>query len=98
MAEYSEVMKQYKRMCNACVTCTECPVDEIKGFLTCLGALVDKPDEMEEVVMQWAKENPAKTNRDKFKEVFGLDFKTTFKASPWTLEWLDEEYKEPEDD
>lgn len=45
-----------------------------------------------------AKENPVKTNRDKFKESFGFDFKTTFTASPWTLEWLDEEYKEPKDD
>ena len=99
MAEFKEVIKQFNRMCEAQEKiCDKCPVNKKRGLFNCWRALAFNPDEMEESVMQWAKEHPPITNNDKIKEIFGLDFKSTFTASPWTLEWLDEEYKEPKDE
>lgn len=97
MAEFKEVIKQFNRICEAQEICDKCPINKKRGLLTCWRALTVHPDEMEEAVMNWAKEHPPITNNDKIKEIFGLDFKSTITASPWTLEWLDEEYKEPKD-
>lgn len=95
MAEYKEVMKQYKRMCDAQEICQKCPVNEIRGLYTCYRTLVDKPDVMEEIVMQWAEEHPVKTNRDIFKEVFGFD---PFTIDLFGTAWFEKEYKEPKDE
>lgn len=98
MAEFKEVMEQFKRMCDEHKWCDSCQICDSRGLISCSRWLTENPTKAEEIIMSWAKENPPVTNRDKFKEVFGLDFKTTFNASPWTLEWLDEEYKEPKDE
>ena len=98
MAEYREVVKQFKRMCESnCSNCHECPIESYRGFYHCWRWVSEDPEKSEELIMKWARENPPITNNDKIKEIFGLDFKSTFTASPWTLKWLDEEYKEPED-
>ena len=99
MAEYQEVIKHFKRMCESYgALCDGCPVDEQRGIFYCWRWITEEPVKAEEIIMQWAKEHPPVTNNDKIKEIFGLDFKSTFTASPWTLEWLDEEYKEPKDE
>lgn len=99
MAEFKTVMKEHDRMCHSfSCDCKDCPLGKQRGIFTCLRWIFDHPYESEELIMKWAKENPMKTNGDKFKEIFGFDFKTTFNASPWTLEWLCEEYKEPKDE
>lgn len=63
MAEFKEVMKQAKRMCNAYpVGCYECPLSTVKG--NCM--LYETPDHMqpdatakiEQTVTDWAKEHP----------------------------------------
>lgn len=96
MAEFKTVLKEHDRMCRSFSgVCKECPLGKQRGVFTCLKWIFDNSYESEKLIMSWAKMNPMKTNQDKFKEVFGFDFKTTFTASPWTLEWLDEEYKEP---
>lgn len=48
--------------------------------------------------MQWAKENPPKTNRVKFAEVFGCDPVFLDFWNQRGGEWLLEEYEEPEDE
>lgn len=99
MAEYQEVIKQFKRMCKSnCDDCLQCPIESYDGFSHCWRWISEEPEKAEELIMKWAKENPPITNNDKIKEIFGLDFKSTFTASPWSLEWLDEEYKEPKDE
>ena len=62
MAEYVEVMKQAKRMCEARGdTCLGCPVD---GGGTCVfmkgpwGLTEEKIAETEKIVMEWAAEHP----------------------------------------
>ena len=98
MAEFKEVTKQFKRMCDSYHDCSECPLNKPRGLKVCWRWGYDEPEKAEEIIMNWAKKNPSITNNDKIKEIFGLDFKSTFTASPWTLEWLDEEYKEPKDE
>ena len=99
MAEYREVIKQFQRMCESYgASCDGCPVKKQRGIFHCWRWITEEPEVAEELIMKWAKENPVMTNGDKIKEVFGIDFKSTFNTSPWTLEWLDEEYKEPKND
>ena len=78
----SEVARTYKRICEfyAERCCEGCPI-AAKNFMKpeekfmdgrdCLNAMLLYPDEYEKVLLDWAKENPAPTNRDKFFEVFG---------------------------
>lgn len=98
MAEFKEVMKQFNRMCDNHKWCDTCQINENRGRYICDRWLTENPTKAEEIIMQWAEEHPLMTNNDKIKEIFGLDFKSTFTASPWTLDWLDEEYKEPKDE
>lgn len=56
MAEFQEVMKQWRRMCKM-FSCSKCPLDEI-----CSSDPQSRTDTekamIEEMVMHWAKENP----------------------------------------
>lgn len=101
MAEYQEVIKQFRRICEhyrADVCCANCPLKEERGIYHCWRWISEEPEKAEEIIMNWAKKNPPVTNGDKIKEVFGIDFKSTFNISPWTKEWLEEAYKEPKDE
>lgn len=74
MAEFVEVMKYRKRMCAEYRkhSCSICPIYDVKES-TCANFLIENTQEAEEIIMKWAKENPIKTNAEKFKEVFGVD-------------------------
>lgn len=52
------------------VNCHDCPLDE---KICNKAAPIFYMNEAAEIVENWAKEHPIKTNADKFKEVFGLD-------------------------
>ena len=61
MAEFKEVVKEYRRMCGAYVDdyCDHCPlVEEVKEHYTCPEYILDYTDVIENIVMQWAVENP----------------------------------------
>ena len=100
MAEFKEVIKQFNRMCDVHEICQKCPVNETRGLLTCWRWCFEEPEKAEELVMNWAKEHPPKSNRDKFKDVFGIDISDLFALgiSRNIQNWLDEEYKEPKDE
>lgn len=68
MAEFNEVIRQFNRMCNN-YDCNDCPFDSNCQFI-----VIRRPNEAEEIIMNWAKEHPIKTNADKFKEVFGIEY------------------------
>lgn len=76
MAEFLEVMKHRKRMCDAlkqdCGSCGLCS-DINNRYISCNKFILDYSEQAEEIIMKWAKEHPVKTNADKFKEVFGYD-------------------------
>ena len=97
MAEFKTVMKELDRMCHSFSSdCKGCPLNSIKiSPFTCSKWIIDNPYEAEEVIMKWAEKNPVKTNRDKFKEVFGFDPLT---HRLYVREWLEESYKEPKDE
>lgn len=83
MAEFVEVMKQRKRMCehfDGLIDCQSCPLGKAvysanlsKNMEFCRLFVVSHPQEAEEIIMKWVEENPGKSNADKFREVFGLD-------------------------
>ena len=57
MAEFQEVMKQAKRMCEA--NCEECPLSHTVGNICPIAVTGnDEIAEIERIVMGWAKENP----------------------------------------
>lgn len=95
MAEYQKVIKEYRRMCSSIDDCIKCPLEElVNGDATyCEAGVIHSPEEAEDIIMQWSIEHPIKTNRDKFKEVFGYN---SFAECP--VGWLNMEYKEEQDD
>ena len=98
MAEYQEVIKQFKRMCKhyrADICCAKCPLKEVRGIYHCWRWISEEPAEAEELIMKWAKEHPVKTNAQKFEEIFGFNpyTLTIFKTN--SVNWLEDEYKEP---
>lgn len=69
MAEFQEVMKHWKRMCDTS-KCENCGLDKECGCDTYIN---NNLKQAEEIIMKWAEEHPIQTNADKFKEVFGYD-------------------------
>lgn len=57
MAEFKEIMKQARRMCDA--NCEKCPLGNVVGNI-CPVAVTgnDEVAEIERIVMDWAKEHP----------------------------------------
>ena len=60
MAEFSEVIKQFKRMCNNghCATATGCPMYPSCNIGQCRRIAFERPSDFEQRVMSWAAENP----------------------------------------
>lgn len=60
MAEYSEVIKQFKRMCNNghCATATGCPMYPSSNRGQCRRIAFERPSDFEKRVMEWAAEHP----------------------------------------
>lgn len=75
-ADFVEVMKHRKTMCDAlkpdCSSCGLCS-DNNNHHVGCNIFIYNYSEQAEEIIMNWAKEHPVKTNADKFKEVFGYD-------------------------
>ena len=90
-----EMARIYKRICGKYSNdnCNDCPLTERKFIDAdgCLNAMIQFPDEYEKALLNWAKENPAPTNRDKFFEVFGIS-----ECPPVGWDWWSNEYVEPE--
>ena len=90
MAEFKTVVKNYKRMCDSYKVCEGCPLTKDESI--CSRFMVEYPEKAEHTIMQWAARHPIKTNRDKFKEVFGVDFTEPLPGG--FNAWLTAEYKE----
>ena len=60
MAEFSEVMRQFDRMCKANSGCFNCPLHEPDGVSDrcSIGVFVNDSECIEREVMQWAAEHP----------------------------------------
>lgn len=68
---WDSLRSKYKgENCCAGVICTDCPCSN--GICN-NGSIMSNAYEAIDLVENWAKENPIKTNADKFQEVFGLD-------------------------
>ena len=69
-----EMARIYKRICaiHREDFCEGCPLlpPASSNAEGCLDAMIQFPDEYEKALLDWEKENPPKTNRDKFFEVF----------------------------
>lgn len=74
--DFKEAIGIYKRLCeyqHKKDLCRECPVSSFKNYTNkvCRDFIIDNSDTAEPILKKWAAEHPAKTNRDKFAEVFG---------------------------
>lgn len=59
MAEFAEIMKHAKRMCNKyCVSCKECPLDNSDCVTHWDGWTVENMLNFERIVMEWAAAHP----------------------------------------
>lgn len=71
---FTEAMKIRKRLCASMRdVCKNCPLSSDNNDTTesCDDFMLDHPDMAEPILKEWVAEHPAKTNRDKFAEVFG---------------------------
>ena len=95
MAEFVKVMEERQRMCNSYTICRQCRIDAIRNDV-CDVWIARNSKEAEQIIMEWAAEHQIKTNRDKFKEVFGIDY---FDPLPGGgSAWLTAEYKGGQDE
>lgn len=77
MAEFVEIIDTKRRICEThkeCYGCELCIGDKNGGYMSCSTFMECCPQNAEEIIMNWAKEHPIMTNKDKLKEVFGYDF------------------------
>lgn len=82
MAEFTEVMRQAKRMCQSCMSCDKCVFGTNSEMCPLVDHTVeqlptdwnlDKLPEIESIVMQWAAEHPEPrypTWEDAWKQLF----------------------------
>lgn len=93
MAEFKTVMRDFQRLCSE-RKCGSCPVGN-KVFKEresyCCVWVKEHPEEAERIIMEWAKENPIKTNGMRFKEVFGDH--VVWETAEDMITWLNAEYK-----
>lgn len=106
---FQETMDIYKRLCEhhrKRNSCRECPVSSFKNYTgkMCRDFLIENTDMAEPILKEWAAEHPAKTNRDKFTEVFGEIEKfgkckfAICSAVPCSrCDWWQEEYIDPKE-
>ena len=92
MAEFQKVANERKRMCDSYEICINgCPLGKAANGAICSSWMFANPVLAEDAIMKWAAEHPIKTNRDKFKEVFGFDYLDPLPGGGSA--WLTAEYK-----
>lgn len=74
--KFSEYIRNKDRMCHIVDNCKDCPFNEIR----CRDDTY--PEKAEQILEKWLKEHPIKTNKEKFKEIFGDDFPMNFNNYP----------------
>ena len=93
MAEFVEVMRNLARICEAS-KCGSCIIEhsEYRALRCGYPMFIEEGEveELEKTVMEWEKEHPVQTNKDKFIEVFGVLDRYRTDSS-----WWDKEYKAP---
>lgn len=58
MAEFSEVSREYIRMCESFFeTCEGCPINTCSGNV-CRDRVLKNPEKYEDTIMKWAAEHP----------------------------------------
>lgn len=81
------------RFCRQYSRCAECPIpDQFCGEIYADQLDMKSVEEAVEIVESWCAENPQKTNREKFAEVFGK----RVEEIPFMRDWLDKPYEEQE--
>ena len=103
-----EFINTLQRMCKASEhSCSDCPA----VFIGCGTLSTKRAADLVKAVENWGKKHPVITNKDKFKEVFGIDLVV---PDPYSIsyypnqiveyngvpvyEWLGREYKEPKNE
>ena len=90
--EFVEVMKTERRMCRTIGMCKYCPLSSSNNgtSIICGDVIKDRPERAEEIITKWAKEHPAKTNRQIFIEIMQEKFGDAF--NPNKLQVILEEH------
>lgn len=61
----NHILKEYMRMCDAMLVCTDCPIYSEFGC-SCGEAFIEHPEECEKLIRKWAAANPAETYASHF--------------------------------
>ncbi len=93
--DFKEAMRIKKRICEtASGKCENCYI--ASDIDCCNDFFTNYTNTAESILKKWAAEHPAKTNRDKFTEVFGkCEFVICSVVPCSKCDWWDQEYVEP---
>lgn len=103
--EFKEFVKQFDRMCNYYPGCDNCPMSRHEADRdSCTTWCFDHPIAAENLVSEFKRLNPPKTNGEKLLEVIKSTFpnvritgsETGRKGLVFPDEWWGEEYDQPE--
>jgi hypothetical protein len=78
--EFVEVMKHKQRMCRTIGACKYCPLSSSNNrtSVICGDVIKEYPERAEEIIIKWAKEHTAKTNKQVFIEIMQEKFGDIF--------------------
>lgn len=58
MADFVQIMKDWRRMCSTMRSCDECPMNEVKCWAESPSDLIDSFERRESVITEWAADHP----------------------------------------
>lgn len=97
----NDLIMHLGRMCDAHPGCNKCPIhDKLDSCYACSpDAWMKSGIDIVDIVEKWAADHPVITNKEKFEEVFGVEFPEDTDPNYVQLarKWLDAEYKEPKE-
>lgn len=89
MAEFQDVVKAYKRLCDEFALCINCPLyNLVKTTSFCANGVTKfYSEEAERIIMKWAKENPEPDkDLDELKKLLRDDKITINQLVKWVVE------------
>jgi len=97
--EAFKFLQEYSRMCKVNKHCSGCPLNETTCAI-CSDLSEEQMINIVEKTEQWSKEHPIVTNAQKLKEMFGnrAIYAISSPNVQTIKDWLDEPYREPENE
>lgn len=94
---YQEAIRTFKKICNSTAKCINCPLssDNNGAQTSCHYFIKIYPEKAEPIAKKWLAKQPAKTNEQKYNEMFLETFGVPYTKVITDINWWREEYVKP---